>query len=61
MAIKRKKEKKEPNVYLCPHCKKEINPARMLYEKGLAKQDVSSERMRKVVQARWNRIKLYGF
>lgn len=60
--MKKKREKKEPNVYKCPHCKKEIFPAKMLYDAGLGKlkSEQSSEEMRRRVNMRWNRVKLYG-
>lgn len=52
---------KEKRKHYCPHCKKEIELGKMM---GLASltpdRDISPERMRKVAQARWNRVKLYG-
>lgn len=62
MAIKRKKEKKEKKHYYCPHCKGEIELGKMMAEASFkVPRDISSERMRKVAEARWNRVKLYGF
>lgn len=55
---KKPQEDKEP--YYCPHCNGEIKPATMLWERGRAKRDVSPEAMKKLVERRWNRIKLYG-
>jgi hypothetical protein len=56
-----KKKKKEPHEYHCPHCGEQIYPAKMMAEVSVANRDVSSQRMSKVAQARWNRKKLYGF
>lgn len=57
-----KKKKKVPNVYHCPHCNGIIEPGKLLYEKslGLLTQQQTSEEMRRRVNMRWNRIRLFG-
>lgn len=60
--MRKKREKKEPNKYFCPHCNEEIFPAKMLYDAGLGKlkSEQSPEEMKRRVNIRWNRVKLYG-
>lgn len=62
------KQKKEKEVYKCPHCDGVINPARMLTRKYFEELPLTpeerSEYMRSLVNLRWqkrrNRLKLYG-
>lgn len=55
-----KVEKKKPLVYHCPHCNGVIEPAKMMAKNSVKARDVSPDAMRKLVQRRWNRVKLYG-
>ena len=59
--MRKKVTKKEKRQYFSPHCKKEIVLGKMMGQASMTPdRDVSPDRMRKVAQARWNRIKLYG-
>jgi hypothetical protein len=56
------KEVKEKLKHHCPHCGKEIEIGKLMGQASLkVDRDISPDHMRKVAQARWNRVKLYGF